>query len=165
MHTPLDKLSDASDIWIYQCERILNKDESDYINSVLEKFKEEWQSHGRPVHNDAILVNDLFIVIVADTQSFRASGCSIDTSVEMVRNIGANLHVDFFNRLNLCIESGEGIQILNIAQLQKALSENVVNADTLIYDNTVRNLGDFKNSWLRPLGQSWARRYLHHVSA
>jgi hypothetical protein len=39
-----------------------------------------------------------------------ASGCSIDSSVRFVKSLGAELNIDFFNRLNvLVIENQEPV--------------------------------------------------------
>ena len=46
-------LNDNARIWIYQADRVLNDQEIDCISKKLEKWQQEWNTHGKALSNAA----------------------------------------------------------------------------------------------------------------
>ena len=92
------KFPEHSRIWIYQADRILSKTEQSWIMEQLEIFVPTWANHGKQLSSTAFITNDCQILLVVNEAMIGASGCSIDTSVRFIKQIGSELGVDFFNR-------------------------------------------------------------------
>lgn len=97
----LSILNPASKLWLYQSNRELNTTEIQWLNEQLAAFSEDWASHGTNLMAAAEVINPYFIAFAVDLSHANASGCSIDKSVKIVKELGKELNVDFFNRLKM----------------------------------------------------------------
>jgi len=140
-------LPDTSRVWVYQSNRFFSKEEKSVIENQLSEFIKGWNNHGTNLTADVFVVEPSFIVLAVNEADINASGCSIDSSVRFVKQIGQELKIDFFNRLKLLVEKeGEQkyVSIHSLAEVQ----------DWNIYNTLVQTLGDFKKSFLIPVSSS-----------
>ena len=152
----LSELKDHSRIWIYQSDRVLSKDEVDYLKDEGKKFVDEWAAHGSKLMAAMDVINNLFIVIAADEESIMASGCSIDSSVNWMKEMGNKLQIDLFNRLNIALKKDSGeIQIMTIDEVEKAYGNNEINERTITFNTLVKDLGEFRSGFEISLAKSW----------
>ena len=152
--------NDNSRVWIYQCNRLFTLSEALQIEELLEDFTDTWQSHGAKVKGYANLFFGQFIVLMADETATGVSGCSTDSSVRLVKNIEQDYHVNLFDRQTLAFVVKERIQLLPMEQLNYAIENNFINADTLYFNNTVQTKEELLNRWLIPVKESWlAKRF------
>src|SRR5437763_7208263 len=96
-HLLPDNFSAQSRVWIYQSSRLFTLSEALNIESLLNKFSSEWRSHGSEVNAYANLFFGQFVLLMADERQAGVSGCSTDTSVRFIKQLGQDFHVDFFN--------------------------------------------------------------------
>jgi len=97
----LPLLPDSSRVWVYAASRPLTKDDKAIAENLLNRFISQWATHGSAMTAGACVLFDRFLVIAADEQKMAASGCSIDSSVRVIKEIGQTISVDFFDRLNV----------------------------------------------------------------
>ncbi len=76
--------------------------------------------------------NNYFIIIAADEQLNAASGCSIDDSVRVLRTLGAELSIDFFNRNNVPFIQDGKVVLHNLSAVKKSLQEKSLSGDVQI---------------------------------
>src|SRR5450759_2042924 len=86
--------NDNSRVWIYQCNRLFTLSEVLQIEELLEDFTKSWQSHGAKVKGYANLFFGQFIVLMADETATGVGGCSIDSSVRLIKNIEQDYNVN-----------------------------------------------------------------------
>ena len=109
-------------------DRSFDGTESDYIQSKLDEFVTvHWKSHGAKLDATGILINNQLIVLSVDDNSLGASGCSIDSSVKFIKELGTELKVDFFNRMYVLISNGEETQRVHISDLSNYKDWNLLN--------------------------------------
>jgi hypothetical protein len=125
------------------------------IESLLSKFSSEWRTHGEEVYAYCNLFFGRFIVLMADETHAKVGGCSTDSSVRFIKQIGEKFNVDFFNRTNLAFVINNAIQILPMSQLHYALDNYFINPDTLYFNNLVSTKEQLENSWIIPVKNSW----------
>jgi hypothetical protein len=113
----------------------------------------------------AALVKSHFLVFMVDESAAQISGCGIDKSVQLVREIELKTGLSFFNRLNIQIESQDEVKVLNKQQLSDALELDLVNENTLFFDNLVQTKKEFIDSWKKPVSQSWIWSKIKSLSA
>ena len=96
-----ESLSDSSRIWIYRSDRLLSAEETLKVDNWLNQFTEKWTAHNQSLKAFGQVYHSKFIVILLDEESSnQASGCSIDSQVRFIKDIGAALNIDFFDRLH-----------------------------------------------------------------
>jgi len=152
--------NDNSRVWIYQCNRLFSLSEALEIEELLEEFTNTWLSHGAKVKGYANLFFGQFIVLMADETATGVSGCSTDSSVRLIKNIEQDYHVNLFDRQMLAFVVKERIQLLPMEQLNYAIENNFIAADTLYFNNTVQTKEELLNRWIIPVKESWlAKRF------
>ena len=152
--------NDDSRVWVYQSSRLFTLSEALDIESLLAQFAAEWRSHGADVKAYANLFFGQFVVLMADETQAGVSGCSTDSSVRFIKGIGEKFGVDFFNRTNLSFFVKEKIQQLPMSQLQYAVDNGFIGAETLYFNNLVRTKRELENEWIVPLKTSWLSKRL-----
>jgi len=154
-------LTAESRIWIYQADRFLNDQEILNIYKKLEGLLSQWNTHGKSLSAEAWVEDRLFLILAVDESKQYASGCSIDQSTNFVRTIGNRINVDFFNRMNFVYqdEAGEP-QLISDKELPKLYEKGTIDDQTLFYDTTIAKKGEWIDHKLKPLTESWHKRFL-----
>ncbi len=144
-----------SRVWVYQSNRIFSLNEAFEIEDKLKAFTANWLSHGTPVKGEAHLFFGQFIVLLADETATGVSGCSTDSSVRLIKEIEQQYNVNLFDRITLAFVIKEKIQLLPVSQLQYAVENNFISADTLYFNNLVQTKEELENNWIIPVKESW----------
>lgn len=147
--------SEQSRVWIYQSPRLLFIKEALELEEDLQHFLSGWQAHGSPIKGYGHLFFGQFLVLIADETQTTVSGCSTDSSVRFVKSVGEKFKLDFFNRTLLAFYVKEKVETIPMAQLQWALSQNIIGSDTIYFNPVVNTLQDLRNNWMIPVGKSW----------
>jgi hypothetical protein len=155
-----EDFNETSRVWIYQCNRLFTLTEALQIEELLEEFTNTWLSHGAKVKGYANLFFGQFIVLMADETGTGVSGCSTDSSVRLIKNIEQDYQVNLFDRQTLAFIVKERIQLLPMEQLNYAIDNNFITADTVYFNNTVQTKEELLNRWIIPVKESWlAKRF------
>src|SRR5690348_8817249 len=101
IHLLPDTFAPNSRVWIYQSSRLFTLSEALEIEALINKFCGEWRSHGDEVNAYGNLFFGQFLVLMADENSTKVGGCSTDSSVRFVKELGNQFKVDFFDRNTL----------------------------------------------------------------
>jgi hypothetical protein len=155
-----------SRVWIYQCNRRFSLSEALQIEDLLNQFTTSWQSHGTPVQGYANLFFGQFIVLMADETATGVSGCSTDSSVRLVKEIEKLFNVTLFDRQLLAFTINDNIQLLPLSQMQYAVSNQFIQADTIYFNNLVQTKEELEKNWMIPVKNSWlSKRFSFAVSS
>ncbi len=155
-----DDFNDNSRVWIYQCNRLFTLDEALQIEELLEDFTKTWLSHGAKVKGYANLFFGQFIILMADESATGVSGCSTDSSVRLIKNIEQDYNVNLFDRQTLAFVVKERIHLLKMEQLDNAIADEFINADTLYFNNTIQTKNELLTRWIIAVKESWlAKRF------
>lgn len=153
-HIPED-FADSSRVWIYQSSRLFFISEALEMEDMLNDFAANWKSHGAPVKGFANLFFGRFIVLMADETATGVSGCSTDSSVHLIKSIEEKYNVQMFDRQNLAFIVKDKIEVIPFSQLEYAVENNFINADTLYFNNTVLSKKEMAEKWIIPVKDSW----------
>ncbi len=145
----------SSRVWIYQSNRLFSLSEAFQIEEILNAFVSDWKSHGAPVKGFATLFFGQFIILMADESSISVGGCSTDSSVRLIKEIENGFKVSMFERTSLAFVIKEKVQLLPMSQLNYAIENGFIDANTLFFDNTVPDKQSLKDKWIIPAGSSW----------
>ena len=151
---PADFARDSR-VWIYQSSRLFFMSEALQIEDLLNHFVENWKSHGTPVKGFGTMFFGQFIVLMADEQATGVSGCSTDSSVRLIKEIEQLYKVSMFDRQNLAFVRKDKIELLPLSQLQYAVDNRFLEADTIYINNLVQTKEELEQNWLIPVKESW----------
>ena len=154
-------LPDESKVWIYQANRPLTYDEIDQVRPLLYEFADAWNSHGQVVQAYANIFHMQFIVLVADESNLGVSGCSIDSSVNLIRSIENLIGIDCFDRHIYTYFDGEDIKQVHHNDFKAAYDNQSISADTLVFDNLVDSKEKFLRQWIKPIKDSWHQMFVN----
>lgn len=99
-----DNFSDSSRVWLYKSDRELNASEQEQILSLTDDFLKKWAAHGNQLFGKATILENWVLVISVNEGISSASGCSIDSKVKFIKNLGEKLSIDFFNRMKVLVK-------------------------------------------------------------
>jgi hypothetical protein len=155
-----------SRVWLYQCNRRFTLTEAIQIEDLLAQFTASWKTHGTAVEGYANLFFGQFIVLMADETATGVSGCSTDSSVRLIKEIESLFKVTLFDRQSLAFVIGDSIQLLPLPQLQYAIDNQFIKADTIYFNNLVQTKEELQNNWMIPVKNSWlAKRFSFAASS
>ncbi|HEX5002525.1 MAG TPA: ABC transporter ATPase [Bacteroidia bacterium] len=160
MYTPLANLPGSSKVWVYQASEVFDNLTAKTIEEKAKVFVEQWTAHDQELKAGVEVLNNLFLVIAVDEGYNGASGCSVDKKVRFIQSLESQLNLHFFDRMRIAWKSGAGIRIAPFNMFGKLLQKGEVGDDTVVYNNLVADLEEFRSSWEVPFIKSWHRNLI-----
>ena len=159
MFVDFNSLSDSSKIWIYQSNREFSDLELEVIENKLKFFVSNWKRHGDDLKASFEIRYNQFIIIAVDEQYNNVSGCSIDASSHVFKEIEKEFQVDLFNKLNTAFKNGENINVVSLVDFQKFVNEQKINSNTIVFNNMIKTKKELSTVWEVSADKSWHCRY------
>lgn len=153
-------LDNSSKVWIYQADREFAYDELDAIRPELQQFLVDWTSHNNQLMTYGNIFHRRFLAIFVDETLSGASGCSIDASVRYVKSLEQQYNVSLMGRDQVAIMVDEEISTFPLSNLPVEVESKRINNETFVFDNLVKTKGAFLTEWIKPLKESWHKRFL-----
>ncbi len=160
MFIPFEELNSESRLWIYQSNKVFSEVEEKEIEALLMKFCESWDVHGKSLPTSFVIKYNQFIMLAADESSLTASGCSIDSSVRLIKEIEQKFAVNLFDRLNIAYKLDGELKSCNINSFKALLSKGAADGSTIVFNNMVTIKKDLENNWEVPVEESWHKQLL-----
>lgn len=154
------KLSDTSKVWIYQSNRTFSAKEITEINELGQQFVTAWNAHGQKLSASFDLLYDRFMVLMVDENEAHASGCSIDSSVGFIKKIEQQYQVNLMDRMNVAYISNDEIATTHLHQMQNLIAEQLIDDETIVFNNLVSTKKEFISHWKTPIKSSWHAKML-----
>ena len=156
MNQLLPDLAPHSRVWIFQTDRKLNEQEVHHLRHNMALFIPQWASHGNDLYGGFEFEQGLFLIVGVDEARSPASGCSIDSLTHTVKKIGADLGVDFFNRLAIAyVNQQKQIELISMETFKQKVTDGTINADTEVFNNLINTKKDLLTNWRTPVKNSW----------
>jgi hypothetical protein len=157
-HIPED-FHDSSRVWIYQSSNLILISEALKLETMINAFISNWNSHGTPVKGYANLFFGRFLILMADETATGVSGCSTDSSVQWVREVEQTFKTDLFDRTKLAFFVKDKVEVIPMQQLPYAIENGFISPNTLYFDNTVLTKKQLLDRWITPAGETWLKKY------
>ncbi|AXT55565.1 ABC transporter ATPase [Aquimarina sp. AD1] len=155
------ELPDTSRIWIYQANRSFTLEELDEIKNKLETFITQWTAHGSDLKAGYDIKYKRFITIALDQDMNQATGCSIDASVHFIQQLETDYKVDLMDKMNVSYKQGEFVAYKTLTDFRKMAKNRSVSPNTIVFNNLVTNIAEYKTDWEVPAKDSWHNRFLN----
>ncbi|WP_452230099.1 MULTISPECIES: ABC transporter ATPase [unclassified Lacinutrix] len=160
MLVDFNTLPDESRVWIYQANRSFSENEIEEISNKLNIFVENWAAHGADLQAGYDVVYKRFIVIGLNQNMNNATGCSIDASVNFIQQLEKDYNVDLMDKMNVSYKQGEFIAYKTLIDFKKMAKDKAVSKNTIVFNNLVNTVAEFKENWEVPASESWHSRFL-----
>lgn len=157
-HIPED-FHDSSRVWIYQSSNLILISEALKMETMIQAFLNNWNSHGTPVKGYGNLFFGRFLMLMADETATGVSGCSTDSSVQLVRDVEQAFKTDMLDRTKLAFFIKDKVEVIPMQQLPYAIENGFITPNTLYFDNTVLNKKQLIDRWITPAGETWLKKY------
>ncbi len=133
-------LAPDSKCWVYQSNRAFTATEKAWLEETLDRFVDQWAAHGNKLLAQGKVIGDYHVVLGVDENQAGASGCSIDSSVRFIKEVGQELGVDFFNRMNLLLEENNETKIIPFSEVSN-------HPNAVVYNNLIQTISDLDSKW------------------
>jgi hypothetical protein len=160
MFVSFDSLPSNAKVWILQANRPFTTDQLNIVHERLRLFTEEWSVHGSPLPASYLVRFDQFIILAADETEQSASGCSIDSSVRVLKSLEQSFGIQLFDRNRVAFKTQDGVALIPLQELKQKFQDGILNRDTLTFNNLVDTRASFEKNWLVPAGDTWLQRYM-----
>ncbi|MBW1296914.1 ABC transporter ATPase [Aquimarina litoralis] len=161
MLVDFNELPDTSRVWIYQANRSFTKEELEEIKEKLETFINQWTAHGANLKAGFDIKYKRFITIGLDQNLNQATGCSIDASVHFIQKLESDYNVDLMDKMNVSYKQGEFVAYKSLTDFRKMAKNRSVSPNTIVFNNLVTNIAEYKTDWEVPAKDSWHNRFLN----
>ena len=108
MYLPFDQLPDNSRIWVYVSPRRFTPSEQEWIQSRLKDFCDSWATHGKGMPTSFTILEEQLLVLAVDESQLGASGCSIDSSVRVLKDFERKFQINLVDQGKLTLRDQSG---------------------------------------------------------
>ena len=149
------QFSKNSRVWVYQSTTELSQEQTQHIQQQLDTFAQGWTAHNHQLLAGAQVKYNRFLILVVDETQAGASGCSIDKSVNFMKQLEQQYGIVLFDRFNLAYHDGEHIVSTSRNEFEERIKTGAITQDTLVFNNLVQTLEELQTKWEVPLKDSW----------
>jgi hypothetical protein len=160
MLVDFDSLPENSRVWIYQSNRSFTKDELVDISDKLIVFLNNWVAHGLNLEAGFEIKYKRFIIIALDQDKQSVTGCSIDASVKFIQELEILYSVNLMDKMNVSYKQGDYVAYKTLTDFKKMAKDKAVSKKTIVFNNLVNSVGEYKQFWEVPASESWHSRFV-----
>ncbi|WP_209330065.1 hypothetical protein [Lunatimonas salinarum] len=161
MYVPFEEMPYSSRIWIYQADRPFAKDEITWIENKLKAFCDGWNTHGQQMATSFEVLLNQVIVLSVDEQSLPASGCSIDSSVRVLREIENKLNLNLLDAGKIGVIQHDRLAVSKLGSVKAEVLAGNILPESKVIDPTVSKKEDLMANWIISAKDSWLKRYFN----
>ena len=160
MYVSFNLLPPNAKVWIYQSDRNLSNIDIELIEKEVKLFLNNWSSHNKEIESSFEIRYNRFIIIGLNENINSASGCSIDKSLNFIKDLQSLLKVNFLNRLDVAYKTGNDINSISLSEFQTMIREKKLSKDSIVYNNMISSKQSYINNWETTIENSWHKKLL-----
>lgn len=161
MKNSFNDFSPESRVWIFQCEKPLTNPQIEHASAQLDAFMQQWASHGNALQAAYKWYFGQMAVVVVNESVNAASGCSIDKLTHFFEQIGTEGGANFMNRdIAVLHNQNKSIELYSLHAFKESVASGRILPHTLMLNNAVTQLHEWQNSWIKPVKETWAAKWL-----
>ncbi len=158
----INNMPENARVWVYQSNTILNDEQIKHITEQGDLFINQWSAHGASLKASFDILYSRFIIIAVDEQQAMASGCSIDKSVQFMKQLESQFQINLFDRLKIAYKNElNTISVVSLNEFEQLAKEKKINENTIVYNNMVSTKSAFDKEWEVEAKNSWQKKYLN----
>lgn len=160
MYIPYEELSAGSRVWVYQGSRAFTAEEEKVIASMLRSFCERWEAHGQALKSSFKIEKSQFVIMTVDEDFHNPSGCSIDSSVGILRQIQSTTGVDFLDRTKVSFYLDDKVTLIPLSEVKSNFISGRLHASTTTFNTLASTKAEWDANGQISAEKSWMAKYL-----
>ena len=140
-------MPDDSRIWIYQSNRDFNESEIGVIKDKTISFLDNWQAHGKDLECSYSIIDKRFIILAVNESANPIGGCSIDFSLQLIKDISNTIGIDLLNRLVVNYKLDNRIESLSLSDLKNKIKDGAFAPETIIFNTAINYKSELFNNF------------------
>ena len=152
MMVPFETLPDEARVWIYPAHRPFSENEKTALEDALTQFLSQWTAHNQTL--------EAAFDLPYNQESVQASGCSIDASVRFIQEVEKQFDLVLLDKMNVTFRQGAFLAHKPLNEFVKMAKAHAVSKETIVFNNLVDTVGDYRQFWEIPAGESWHSRFI-----
>lgn len=160
MYLPIEQMPDDSRVWIYQANRLLSLAEIERVAVTLKEFCGQWAAHQVALQTSFSIDHHRFVTLAVNEEASSPSGCSIDSSVHVLKSLERDLGIDFFSRSEIAFSENGAIMVHPIQNLKNLFTSGRLNENSLALNTLVQTLGEWRTQGTVKVSDTWLKRYI-----
>ena len=153
-------MPDDSRIWIYQSNRDFNESEIGIINDKTTSFLDNWQAHGKDLECSYSIIDKRFIIIAVNESVNPIGGCSIDFSLQLIKDISNTIGIDLLNRLVVNLKIDNRLESLSLGDLKNKIKDGDFSPETIIFNTAINSKSELLNNFEIDIKSSWLSKFI-----
>ena len=153
-------MPDDSRIWIYQSNRDFNESEIGIINDKTTSFLDNWQAHGKDLECSYSIIDKRFIIIAVNESFNPIGGCSIDFSLQLIKDISSTIGIDLLNRLVVNLKIDNRLESLSLSDLKNKIKDGEFSPETIIFNTAINSKSELLNNFEIDIKSSWLSKFI-----
>ncbi len=150
--------------WIFSLESTLTEAQNTQLEQTFQRYLEKWNSHGRPISAQILVRHNRFVLVQADPDENRPSGCSIDSLKRAVSQILEAEGLNSVDASRVFYKDPTGkVASIDFRELPNALKEGTISPETQVFDHSLGQSDDLSR-WEVSLQDTWMKRFLPKTS-
>jgi CRISPR/Cas system-associated protein Csx1 len=155
MTVPFSQMPSNAKVWIYASDKLIDASQLETINKMATPFIQSWTAHQNQLKAEFAVLYHCFLVFMVDESYNEISGCGIDKSVNLVKDIAEATKLNLFNRLKIQIYENQLITIFSKAEIIDRIENNNLASDVKTFNNQINNKLQFDSEWIIDLKTAW----------
>ena len=127
-------LPDNARVWVYQSNRKLSKDEISSIKGQGLEFLQRWSAHGNKLNAYFEVFHDQFLVFFIDEEQAKATGCSIDKSVRLIKSLEREFDIALLDRDLVAYQDGKSIATCTREEFIYKGRAGILDKNTIVFN-------------------------------
>ena len=128
------------------------------LKQTLADFTAGWQAHNQQLKAGFEIRYNRFLVLIVDESQAGASGCSIDKSVHLMKEIQKRYQVNLFDRFHIAYKEGDEVKASHREGFEALIAQGQINQNTIVFNNLVQNYQEYQENWECKFVNSWHNR-------
>ncbi len=149
-------LPDVSRAWVIGSAEPLTSDAETTLLAAVDQYLAGWRAHGEPLAAGRDWRDHRFLTVAVDPTASDASGCSLDALFRTFKALEKALGTTLLDGGRVYFRDSEGVvQSTDRAGFSELAKRAIVTADTVVFDTSVRSLGEWRSGFETTAGRAW----------
>lgn len=135
-----------SRVWVFALSQELTDNVKTELEASLTQFCDNWHSHSDPVTAGFKLIDNRFILVVADINQVSVSGCSIDALTNAINQLAMKLNLKLSSNSSIFyLDHNQQVVETTRAEFKQMALDGKVNLDTLVFNPIIQDFSQVSN--------------------
>jgi hypothetical protein len=141
-------------VWIYRSIKKLSPEQENDIDKMAGDFIAQWAAHGKSLAADFDILHGHYLIFFVDSSVAEATGCSIDASVHLIREIEAKYQLGLLDRMQIGFLKNNEVEFHHFNEIKSEIAAGKIKETDLVFNAMLSNKKEFDEGFLLPLSQS-----------